>query len=267
MRLVHLSDLQFGAHDALVARAVARDLTGLRADLVVVTGDVTEGARPAQFGMARELLERAGAPWLVVPGPHDRSWLHERRLPPAWRTSLGDPQPRLDGGMGADSWTAIGVDTTGAFRWHVGTVGKAQRAALATALTDAGDLRIVASHHTLGHGPVALAGALLGGMDEFAAALSDRRVDLALTGQHHRFRIDDLAEVTGSGGRWHGVIAQAATSTGRAVRGEPQGYNLIDIDKAAGTLRLERRWWTGGRWETHSVLHRRLSMDGWHPAA
>ena len=98
--LLHVSDPQFGknhifggngdtpadqAYDTLVVRLKddleqLRDSHGLRPDLMVVTGDLTEWARPAEFDEVRRFLvevsEFLGLPRdrvVIVPGNHDIS--------------------------------------------------------------------------------------------------------------------------------------------------------------------------------------------------
>ncbi|WP_243664125.1 metallophosphoesterase [Rhodothermus marinus] len=59
MVIVHLSDLHFGR---LASRAVVEDLLvevrRQAPDLVVISGDLTQRARPRQFRAARAFLER-----------------------------------------------------------------------------------------------------------------------------------------------------------------------------------------------------------------
>ena len=40
-------------------------------DLLVVSGDLTQRARPEEFQQAREFLDRLPKPQIVVPGNHD----------------------------------------------------------------------------------------------------------------------------------------------------------------------------------------------------
>ena len=73
-RLVHLSDLHFGAHDDEIVAAVERKADQLRPDLIVVSGDFTQRARTEQFREACEFLDRLrerGHEVLGVPGNHD----------------------------------------------------------------------------------------------------------------------------------------------------------------------------------------------------
>src|SRR6266496_15746 len=73
-RLLHLSDLHFGAHDEDLVEAVERKADELKPDLIVISGDFTQRARTEQFKEACSFLERlreAGHEVLGVPGNHD----------------------------------------------------------------------------------------------------------------------------------------------------------------------------------------------------
>src|SRR5689334_9194071 len=69
--LLHLSDLHFGRVDAALLDPVADFARQLQPDCVVVSGDLTQRARSAEFTQAREFLDRLAAPQVVVPGNHD----------------------------------------------------------------------------------------------------------------------------------------------------------------------------------------------------
>lgn len=73
LRIAHLSDFHLGVPSRGV-RAVERAVAWVeerRPDLVVVTGDLL--SRPKAEPQLRGLLERLGAPWLVL-GNHDFAW-------------------------------------------------------------------------------------------------------------------------------------------------------------------------------------------------
>jgi 3',5'-cyclic AMP phosphodiesterase CpdA len=69
---VHCSDLHFG-HGFIPARAeqLLDRIKEVAPDAVVVSGDLTMRARPAQFAEARAFLQRIGVPLLIIPGNHD----------------------------------------------------------------------------------------------------------------------------------------------------------------------------------------------------
>ena len=73
-RILHLSDLHFGAHDPAIVTAVERRVDQEKPDLVVISGDFTQRARTSQFAEAGAFLDRlrvAGHEVLAVPGNHD----------------------------------------------------------------------------------------------------------------------------------------------------------------------------------------------------
>src|SRR6476646_8323855 len=73
-RIVHLSDLHFGAHDDRLVEAVNHEVDALKPDLVVISGDFTQRARTEQFREACHFLEGLrdrGHEVLGVPGNHD----------------------------------------------------------------------------------------------------------------------------------------------------------------------------------------------------
>src|SRR3954463_10003537 len=73
-RIIHLSDLHFGAHDERLVEGVAWQVDKLKPDLVVISGDFTQRARTEQFRQACEFLDRlreSGHEVIGVPGNHD----------------------------------------------------------------------------------------------------------------------------------------------------------------------------------------------------
>ena len=70
--LLQVSDPHFGTERPAVMAALARFAQALRPDLLLVTGDITQRARPAQFARARAFFDRLDVPArLVVPGNHE----------------------------------------------------------------------------------------------------------------------------------------------------------------------------------------------------
>ena len=69
--LVHLSDLHFGRVDPALLSPLRALVEHLEPDVVVVSGDLTQRARSAQFQQARVFLDSLPGPQIVVPGNHD----------------------------------------------------------------------------------------------------------------------------------------------------------------------------------------------------
>ncbi|MEJ7616545.1 MAG: metallophosphoesterase [Pyrinomonadaceae bacterium] len=69
--LIHLSDVHFGRVDYSLIDPLVKFVNELRPHVVVVSGDLTQRARAAQFKEARAFLDRLPKPQVVVPGNHD----------------------------------------------------------------------------------------------------------------------------------------------------------------------------------------------------
>ncbi|MFX0096496.1 MAG: metallophosphoesterase family protein [Candidatus Hodarchaeota archaeon] len=73
-RVIQISDTHFERGDLfhrMVYESAVRIINGLRPDIVVHCGDVTEDGMPESFEMARRLLKKIKAPMIIVPGPND----------------------------------------------------------------------------------------------------------------------------------------------------------------------------------------------------
>lgn len=69
--LVHLSDIHFGRVDYSTVEPLIRVVNEIKPDIVIVSGDLTQRARSAQFKEARAFLDSLPKPQIVVPGNHD----------------------------------------------------------------------------------------------------------------------------------------------------------------------------------------------------
>jgi 3',5'-cyclic AMP phosphodiesterase CpdA len=70
-RILHISDLHFGAVNARLLDPLLALARHMQPDAIIVSGDLTQRARPAQFQDAAAFLARFGLPVLAVPGNHD----------------------------------------------------------------------------------------------------------------------------------------------------------------------------------------------------
>ena len=147
--VLHISDTHFGTElppvvDALVALAAQQ-----HPDLVVLSGDITQRARPSQFRAAKAFVDRLGAPLLAVPGNHDIA------LFDLW-SRLTSPYARYTKAFGGNlepvhassDLLVIGVNTTRAWRHKNGEVSSVQIERVAKLLNAASpqQLRLVVVH-------------------------------------------------------------------------------------------------------------------------
>jgi 3',5'-cyclic AMP phosphodiesterase CpdA len=243
-RIAHLSDLHFGRDDPAAVAGLLTDLEGLRPDLVVVSGDLTQRARRAEFGAARRFLRSLPAPVVAVPGNHDIPLfdLPRRLAAPRARYLLAidtvAARQHRD-----DEVAVLGLDTTRHLAWRSGAVPARELRRLADwAREQDGRLRIVVAHHPFAarpggrHAPVRRAAATV-------RALAEAGVEVLLTGHQHTGWHGESATLVE--GRQHALlVVEAGTATSRRRRGgEPNSYNLLDVER--GLLRVAVRSWDG----------------------
>ena len=71
--LVHLSDLHFGRVDQALLGPLRELVERIAADVVVISGDLTQRAKVEEFEEARAFLDSLPGPQIIVPGNHDIS--------------------------------------------------------------------------------------------------------------------------------------------------------------------------------------------------
>jgi predicted phosphodiesterase len=69
--ILQISDPHFGSEQAPVVDALVGLTRRQQPDLLVLSGDITQRARPAQFRAAQVFIGCLGTPALVIPGNHD----------------------------------------------------------------------------------------------------------------------------------------------------------------------------------------------------
>lgn len=264
-RVAHLSDLHFGREDPVVAAGLADDLAGQDVDLVVVSGDLTQRARRAQFRSARAWLDGLGIPWIAVPGNHDIP-LYDvaRRIVDPFGRYRAIVSPELEPERFDAEVAVLGLNTVLPWVWKGGLVRRPFYARLREWSDKAGDrVRIVFAHHPFTRHAESRSD-LVRGWRQSIRAMEEASVDLVLTGHHHRFGHSESRDVP-IGGPHRLVVVRASTAISRRRRGEPNSYSLLHLDDA--TLRIEGRVWGDGRFgegTTHS--YRRIAAGAVAPS-
>jgi 3',5'-cyclic AMP phosphodiesterase CpdA len=235
--VAHISDPHFGKSDPRLEEALLADLG--EADLVVVSGDLTQRARVAQFEAARAFLARLPMPHLVVPGNHD--------------VPLYDPIARLRRPLGRyreyitdelvpehhdGELHVVGISTAHGLTTHHGRID-AEDLAAACARFAARPARwkIFVTHH-----PVVVApddeGHLVRGAEQALPLLALAGVEVLLSGHTHF-----AAAIRAAEGRM--VAVHAGTCTSTRTCGEPNNYNRLAFE--GDRLTITHRMWDGQR--------------------
>lgn len=239
---MQVSDTHFGTEEPPVLDALVRLAAEQRPDVALLTGDITQRARPEQFEAAARFVVRLAAPHtLVLPGNHDVPLfdLPMRLLAPyaGFRAVFG---PVLEPRLRAPGLWVAGLRSTRRWRHQHGQLSTAQvqEAAAFLAEAPAGTLRVVATHHPLAALESADRNHVLRGAAYALSAWQAAGVDLVMGGHIHRPYFLPLAPATGGGKRlW---VAQAGTAVSRRLRpGTRHSVNLLRR-AAGGNWRLER---------------------------
>lgn len=249
-RVVHLSDLHFGAHDQRLVEAVAGEVDQLKPDLVVISGDFTQRARTEQFKEACEFLDALrdkGHEVLGVPGNHDVPLYDvlRRFLSPLarYRRYIDEtlcPFVELPG------IAVLGINTARSLTFKDGRINKDQVAFIRETFsrTPRDAMRILVTHHPLFAMEIGGESERAIGRQELALdAIDDSGVDMVLAGHHHHASSQDASElVTRAGGV---LVIQAGTATSTRVREQEQSFNTIDIAERTATITVHA--WNGDR--------------------
>jgi 3',5'-cyclic AMP phosphodiesterase CpdA len=235
--LLQISDPHFGTEQPPVVAALLRLASTLQPDLVVMSGDITQRARRAQFSAARAFVDAIGATnFVVVPGNHDIPLynLFARIAHPYanyQRVFADDLEPVFE----SAELLVIGVNTTRAYRRKDGEISAQQVERVVRRLDHATprQLRIVVTHQ-----PVVAARAndirnLLHGREHAIERWSQAGVDLILGGHIHLPYVTPLHVAHKDLPRQMWAV-QAGTALSSRVRGRvPNSVNVIDYDASA----------------------------------
>ncbi len=248
-RLIHLSDLHFGAHDPKLVEAVEQRIDDEKPDLVVISGDFTQRAKTEQFKEACRFLGRlkdAGHEVLGVPGNHDVPLYDvlRRFLSPLtrYRRYIDEtlcPFHELDGAA------VLGINTARSLTFKDGRISHEQMAFIRQAFARARDgPRILVTHHPLfalpvGEGPAVGEG--IGRQELALDAIADAGVDILLAGHNHRASTHSARDLATRAGP--ALVIQAGTATSTRLRDEAQSFNRIDIAGERVTLTVQS--WNG----------------------
>ena len=265
-RLLHLSDLHFGAHDEDLVKAVERQADELKPDLVAISGDFTQRARTEQFRDACEFLETLrdhGHEVLGVAGNHDVPLYDvlRRFLSPLarYRRFIDEtlcPFIELPG------VAVLGINTARSLTFKDGRINSEQVQFIRDTFARTAKVatRVLVTHHPL----LALE---VGGKVERAVrrqemaldVVEEAGVDILLAGHHHHassLQASDL--VTRAGGV---LVVQAGTATSTRVRQQEQSFNVIDIGQ--GTVTVAVHGWNGEEFKARDSKRYEWQNGNW----
>lgn len=268
-RLIHLSDLHFGAHSPELVAAVERKVDEVAPDLVVISGDFTQRARTEQFQEACRFLERlrdAGHLVLAVPGNHDVPLydVFRRFLSPLTRYMRyidGTLCPMLE----IPGATVLGINTARSLTFKDGRINEEQMQFIRDTFerTDPDAARILVTHHPLFALPVGESITRAVGRSELALdAIGDAGVDMLLAGHNHDASVHSARDLVTRAGP--ALVVQAGTATSTRVRDQDESFNKVDVDCPVITVTVEA--WNGSAFASQDAQRYEKQDDRWRLA-
>lgn len=242
--LLQISDPHFGTVQPAVAEALVEFAHAQRPDLLVLSGDITQRARPQQFSDARAFCDRLAIPaMLSLPGNHDIPLFDVwQRVFYPYRDYLRAFGPRIETTLQTAAVRVIGVKTTRRWRHKNGEVSAAQVERVVAELQDAGpgQLRVVVVHQ-----PVMVLRDedehdRLRGWEPAVRAWAAAGADIVMGGHIHLPYVCEMSsQVAGLERRiW---CVQAGTALSSRVRREaPNSVNLLRHDPGQALCWVER---------------------------
>ena len=243
--VLHMSDPHFGTEVAKVADALLAFARSLEPTLIVVSGDITQRARRAQFAAARSFMSEltAGRPALVIPGNHDIPLFDLRaRLTAPYANYAQAFGAVLEPTYESDQLLVLGLNTTRWFRHKHGQVSDDQieRAARRLRRARPEQLRIVVTHQPVHVVRAADDNNLLRNHAHAVRTWSDAGADILMGGHIHlpyvRSLRDPFPELTRS--TW---VVQAGTAISRRIRDGIS--NSVNVVRHAGTASCSVERW------------------------
>ncbi len=244
--LLHLSDTHFGTEQPGVVQALLQLVRDQAPQMLVLSGDITQRARRAQFAAARAFVDAAGVtPTLTLPGNHDIPLfnLFARLFNPYgnYRRAFGSDLAPM---IASDDFLVIGVNTTRWWRHTNGVVSAAQVETVAQQLRLAlpRQLRLVVVHQPVHVLQSSDEHDRLRGHAHAIERWSAAGADMVLGGHIHLPYVCALHEsVAGLARRlW---CVQAGTAVSSRVRGQvPNSVNILRWGTPRGAECLAEQW-------------------------
>jgi 3',5'-cyclic AMP phosphodiesterase CpdA len=241
--LVHLSDLHFGRVDEALLAPLRARVEALRPDVVVVSGDLTQRARSAQFKEARAWLDTLPGPQIVVPGNHD---IPLYNVAARFFAPLVKYRRHISANLAPeyvdDEIAVLGMNTARSLTFKDGRVNREQVARLRERFNalPGGLTHVVVTHHPFDLPENFDEDDLVDRAPMAMEAFAQCGVDLLLAGHLHSSHAGNSSQRYKIAG-YAALVVQAGTATSTRKRGEENSFNAIRVEP--DRLTVERYSW------------------------
>jgi 3',5'-cyclic AMP phosphodiesterase CpdA len=231
--IAHLSDLHFGRIDPRLLEPLRSQLRALKPDILVISGDLTQRAKPAQFREARAYLDTLPKPQIVVPGNHDVPLYNvlQRFVSPLgkYRKFIS---AELEPSYIDDEIAVIGVNTARSLVFKGGRINEEQVERVRRKICNLPDrvTKVIVTHHPFDmpdnwddqHQVVGRAAMALRELARCGA-------DVYVSGHMHKSHSGEPSVPFDLGG-FNALMVSAGTATSTRRRGEENSFNTLRIE-------------------------------------
>jgi 3',5'-cyclic AMP phosphodiesterase CpdA len=255
-RILHVSDLHFGARDdPVLERGLAALIERVGPELVIASGDLTNRGRGDQHDKAAAFLHRLGPPVLAIPGNHDIPYTFPARFTSTWtefERRWQTTEPEYDG----EGAFVIGLNSVRPWRHQSGGISEEQLQRATTKLRQASHdkLRVVALHHQMVGAPWRTRKKPVARRTRVLARLVDCGAELIVGGHIHQGTVSERHEFEVITGDVRGVVVSIAPGLGQPRperRGEARGCVVYRADD--DTLSVDTYIWRDDDWGLTAV--------------
>lgn len=231
-RLIQLSDLHFGTHDAFITEALVKHVQALEPDSMVVCGDLTMRAKVGQFKEASQFLKRFTVPTIVVPGNHDIPLYNLfRRFYKPLRRFKAYIAAQEETHLAVDGLIVIGLNSSRSLTIKGGDISSRQIRMVESILEGIpkADIKMLVTHHPINKIS-----------KRKLHKLVEAGIDIFLSGHGHRSSTNLLVKKVRE--KEHtALLVEAGTSSSRRYRDEHNSFNCLTFE--AHKLTLETYTW------------------------
>lgn len=244
VRIAHISDPHFGTEVPEVRDALVAELRADPPELLLLTGDITQRARRAQFAAARAFLAALPpVPRVCLAGNHDLPLFDVfTRFTRPYGRFRHYISASLEPSFEDERVAVVSVDATSPWRHTDGAVDAQQVEGLAARLRGLRQpFRLVVTHQPLAPHSENEQDDVIHGAPLALQRWVDAGADLFLGGHIH---LPYCMPVGTADGSRHALLLQAGTCLSHRVRrGVPNSYNVVVLEQspAQRRMRIERR--------------------------
>jgi 3',5'-cyclic AMP phosphodiesterase CpdA len=234
-RVLHLSDLHFGAgDDEAIERGAPVLIERFDPELVIASGDLSHRGRQDELARASRFLGGLRRPVLAVPGNHDIPYTFPARFTHAFR-EFERRWETTEPTFASPTLHVIGLNSVRPWRHQSGGIRDSQLARAQERLQAAADgaFRVAVLHHHLIGAPWRSRKKPVARRNHVLVSLVRAGADLILAGHIHQAAVSERWEFEISTGDERSVVVSIAPGLGQPRpkrQGEARGVHVYDID-------------------------------------